>query len=122
MKDTSTTLAEKIREQNRYKVFAEETVQQKPVQPDDNYRVLLQCKCETEYLAFDENVFVDGEVEIYATFFHGALSIKYTLWQRIYSAYCVMRHGRSILYDFIFTPKEIVRLRDWLNVKYPVGK
>lgn len=122
MKDSSTTLAEKIRKQKEYEVFAEENVQQKLVQTDDSYRVLLKCKCETEYLAFDENVFVDGEVEINATFFHGALSIEQTLWQRLYAAYCVIRYGRALLYDFIFSPTEIVRLRDWLNTKYPVKK
>ena len=115
MQNISTALAEKIREKQEYEMMAQEDA---PMEID--YRIFLECKCQTEFLAFEENVFIDGEVEINAVFYHGALSIKSTLLQRLYGAYRILWKGRALMYDFIFTPEDMYRLRDWLNAKYPV--
>ena len=89
---------------------------------ENNNQIMLGCKCQTEFLAIQENVYTNGEVEIQAGFFHGALSIKQTLWQKLCAAYSVLRYGRALMYDFQFYPEDMLRLRDWLNVKYPAKK
>ena len=89
---------------------------------ETDYRIMLECKCQTEFLAFEENVFEDGEVEIHTVFYHGSISIKSTLFQRLYGAYRMLRYGRTLMYDFIFGQEDMLRLRDWLNAKYPADK
>lgn len=115
MKNLSTTLTEKIRENQEYSMLAQEGAH-----PDVDYRIMLECQCQTEFLGFEENIYEDGEVEIQTAFWHGSLSIKMTLLQRLYAAYRIMRVGRALMYDFRFTPADMFRLRDWLNAKYPV--
>ena len=64
---------------------------------------------------FEEFNFGNGEVEIQTTLWYGNLNNEWSLKQRIMAAIFIMWNGRTVLYDFVFEPEAMYKLRDWLN-------